>query len=126
MVKIKSIERPNPLDREADSKFYVQAISAGTTDLERLAYLVSNQSTVREADCYAVLLSLLHNVMDELTQGKIVKLDKLGSFQIGVTSSGVALEEDLTASAIKKAHINFRPDKRLRKMLKNVEFTFKE
>ena len=43
MVKIKSIARPNPLDREADSKFYVQAISAGTTDLERLAYLVSNQ-----------------------------------------------------------------------------------
>jgi len=126
LVKIKSIERPNPLDREADSKFYVQAVSKGSTDLERLAYLVSNQSTVREADCYAVLLSLLHNVADELAQGKIVKLDKLGSFQIGVTSKGVALEEELTASAIKKAHINFRPDKRLRKMLKNVEFTFKE
>ena len=126
MVKIKSIARPNPLDREADSKFYAQAVATGSTDLERLAYLVSNQSTVREADCYAVLLSLLHNVTDELAQGKIVKLDKLGSFQIGVSSKGVALEEELTASAIKKAHINFRPDKRFRKMLKNVDFTFKE
>ena len=126
MVKIKSIARPNPLDREADSKFYAQAVATGSTDLERLAYLVSNQSTVREADCYAVLLSLLHNVTDELAQGKIVKLDKLGSFQIGVSSEGVALEEELTASAIKKAHINFRPDKRFRKILKNVDFTFKE
>lgn len=125
MVKVKPIERPNPQDRIADKKFYAQAISNGTTDLERLAYLVSNQSTVREADCYAVLLSLLHNVIDELSQGKIVKLDKLGSFQIGVRSEGVATEEELTSSAIKKAHINFRPDKRMRNMLSNVAFTFK-
>ena len=124
MVKLKSIERPNPQDRVADNKFYAQAIATGTTDLERLAYLVSNQSTVREADCYAVLLSLLHNVSDELAQGKIVKLDKLGSFQIGVNSEGVATQEELSTGVVKKAHINFRPDKRLRMMLNNVGFTF--
>ncbi|TXD48933.1 HU family DNA-binding protein [Polaribacter sp. IC073] len=125
MVKVTVIERPNPQDRVAANKFYAQAIATGTTDLERLAYLVSNQSTVREADCYAVLLSLLHNVADELAQGKIVKLDKLGSFQIGINSEGMATREELSVSAIKKAHINFRPDKRLRSMLNNVDFTFK-
>jgi predicted histone-like DNA-binding protein len=124
MVKLTIIERPNPQDRAAENKFYAQAIATGTTDLERLAFLVSNQSTVREADCYAVLLSLLHNVADELSQGKIVKLDKLGSFQIGVSSKGIATAEELSASAVKKAHINFRPDKRLRTVLKNVAFTF--
>jgi predicted histone-like DNA-binding protein len=123
MVKLTIVERPNPQDRAAVNKFYAQAIATGTTDLERLAYLVSHQSTVREADCYAVLLSLLHNVADELAQGKIVKLDKLGSFQIGVNSEGVATKEELSTSAVKKAHINFRPDKRLRKVLKNVDFT---
>lgn len=124
MVKVKTIERPNPQDRTAANKYYAQAVSTGTTDLERLAYLVSNQSTVREADCYAVLLSLLHNISDELEQGRIVKLDKLGSFQIGVRSEGVVSEEQISPSAIKKAHINFRPDKRLRNMLSNVKFTF--
>lgn len=123
MVHIKPIERPNPQDRAADNKFYAQAIATGTTDLERLAYLVSNQSTVREADCYAVLLSLLHNIKDELEQGKIVKLDKLGSFQIGVTSTGMATQDEVTGNAVKKAHINFRPDKRLRQMLANVKYT---
>lgn len=122
MVKIIPIERSNPQDRAAQNKFYAQAISTGTTDLERLAYLVSNQSTVREADCYAVLLSLLHNVSDELAQGKIVKLDKLGSFQIGINSDGVATEEEVSANLVKKAHINFRPDKRLRNMLSNVAY----
>jgi predicted histone-like DNA-binding protein len=92
MVELKPIERPNPQDRAADNKFYAQAIATGVTDLERLAYLVSNQSTVREADCVGVLTALLHNMLDELKQGKIVKLDKLGSFQIGVNSKGLATE----------------------------------
>lgn len=124
MVKLNKVKRPNPLDRTLADKFYAQAVSTGTTDLERLAYLVSNQSTVREADCYAVLLSLLHNIIDELQQGKIVKLDKLGSFQVGVRSEGSTNAEELTISAVKKAHVNFRPDKRMRDMLQNVSFTF--
>lgn len=124
MVKLNKVERPNPQDRTLANKFYAQAVSTGTTDLERLAYLVANQSTVREADCYAVLLSLLHNIMDELQQGKIVKLDKLGSFQIGVRSEGAVNSEELTVAAVKKAHVNFRPDKRVRDMLQNVSFTF--
>lgn len=123
MVKLTTIERPNPQDRAAANKFYTQAISTGTTDLERLAFLVSHQSTVREADCYAVLISLMHNVIDELEQGRIVKLDKLGAFQIGIRSEGVATPEEVTVNLVKKSHINFRPDKRLRKMLQNVEFT---
>lgn len=123
MVKIIPIERPNPQDRAAENKFYAQAVATGTVDLERLAYLVSNQSTVREADCYAVLLSLLHNIKDELEQGKIVKLDKLGSFQIGVNSDGVASSDEVSANSVKKAHINFRPDKRLRDMLANLNYT---
>lgn len=60
------MERKNPQDVAAPPKFYAQAISQGITDLERLAYLVSNQCTVREADCLAVLNALQHNVMDEL------------------------------------------------------------
>ena len=77
MISLNIIERPNPQDRTAENKFYAQVVANGKTDLERLAYLVSNQSTVREADCYAVILSLLHNIVDELKQGRIVKLDKL-------------------------------------------------
>jgi predicted histone-like DNA-binding protein len=123
MVKVKTIERPNPQDRTAEKKFYVQAVSKGTTDLERLAYLVSHQSTVREADCYAVLLSLLHNIMDELKQGRIVKLDKLGSFQIGVRSEGVDTQEEVSSFLVKKSHVNFRPDTRMREMLDTMKFS---
>ena len=123
MVNIKAIERANPQDANAPKKFYAHVIASKKVDLERLAYLTSNQCTVRESDCYAVLLALQHNIIDELSQGNIVTLDKLGSFQIGVRSEGKDLEEEVSANTVKSAHLNFRPAKRMRNMLDTVKFT---
>ncbi|MDX1828364.1 MAG: DNA-binding protein [Lutibacter sp.] len=122
MVKIKAIPRANPLDAAAQPKFYAHAIADGTADLERLAYLVSNHSTVRESDCYAVLKALQFFIIDELNQGRIVKLDNIGSFQIGVRSNGMELADEVSGNTVRSAHLNFRPAKPLRKMLANVEF----
>lgn len=116
------MERRNPLDDVAPPKFYAQAIATGVVDLERLAYLVSNQCTVREADCLAVLNALQHNVMDELGQGRIVQLGSLGNFQIGVRSQGADTLEDLNATYVRSAHVNFRPGKRFRKFLTTVDY----
>lgn len=122
MVILKPLERRNPQDATAPHKFYAQAIADGVTDLERLAYLVSNQCTVREADCLAVLNALQHNVMDELGQGRIVQLGTLGRFQIGVRSLGADVAEDVNIHHVRSAHVNFRPGKRFRKFLTNVEY----
>lgn len=124
MVKITPISKSNPQDTTAVNKFYAQAVATGKTDLERLAYLVSNQSTVREGDCYAVILSLVHNIMDELKQGRIVKLDKLGSFQIGVSSEGVATIEEVGSNLVKDVRVNFRPDQRLKNGINMTTVSF--
>ncbi|WP_298879779.1 HU family DNA-binding protein [uncultured Polaribacter sp.] len=128
MVKLIPISKSNPQDRVAENKYYAQVVSSGKTDLERLAYLVANQSTVREADCYAVILSLLHNIVDELKQGKIVKLDKLGSFQIGINSDAVETAEEVSANIVNNVRIKFRPDKRMKNSLniKTVDFTINQ
>jgi predicted histone-like DNA-binding protein len=122
MIGIKSIAKSNPRDLAAENKFYATAISQGTIDFERLAYLVSNQCTVRESDCYAVLRALEHNIMDELKQGKIVQLGGLGNLQVGVSSNGESVAENVSASSVKKAHLNFRPGAKLRDMLEVVKF----
>jgi len=90
-------------------------------DFERLAYLVSNQCTVRESDCYAVLRALEHNIMDELKQGKVVQLGGLGNLQVGVSSNGEVLAESVSGNTVKKAHINFRPGAKLRDYAGNCE-----
>ena len=122
MIQLKSLQRVNPRDVEAPKKFYVQAVGAGKTDLDRLAYLISNQSTVREPDCYAVLEALLHNMMDELREGRIIELGNIGNFQIGVSSDAVDTEEEVTSSLVRKAKISFRPAKALRDLLQTVNY----
>ena len=122
MVAIKPLERRNPQDVNAENKYYAKAISQGTIDFERLAYLVSNQCTVRESDCYAVLRALEHNIMDELKQGKVVQLGGLGNLQVGVSSNGELLPEEVSANSVKKAHMNFRPGSKLRDMLEVMKY----
>ncbi|WP_405607751.1 DNA-binding protein [Polaribacter sp. Asnod1-A03] len=117
MIYIKSIERRNPQDVDADNKYYAKAISQGVIDFERLAYLVSNQCTVRESDCYAVLRALEHNIIDELKQGKVVQLGGIGNLQMGVKSNGEILSEDVSSNSVKNAHMNFRAGTKLREML---------
>ena len=122
MVQIEAIPRKNPIDSEAPPKFFAHAIKAGLVDLERLAWLVSNQCTVRESDCYAVLLALEHNVLDALSQGQVVQLGQLGNFQVGVRSLGSENQAEVNAASVKSAHINFRPGRRIRKMLGSLNY----
>jgi hypothetical protein len=60
--------------------------------------------------------------MLSLGQGRIVKLGRLGSFQVGVSSEGLPSAEEVTSHAIIKSRINFRPSKRLRSFLKDIVF----
>ena len=107
---------------EAPEKYYARAVSTGKTDLDRLAHLIANQSTVRKADCLAVLEALQHNIADELSQGRIVELGNFGNFQVGVRSQGEDTPELVTAASIKQARLYFRPGREFQKLLKTVAF----
>jgi len=121
-IKYKVLPRKNPQDLLAPEKFYAAAIADGEVDLDRLAELISYQCTVTASDCYAVLLSLEHNIISELSAGRIVKLGRLGNFQVGVSSEGKEMATEVSSSAITKSRILFRPGKRLRSMLNDLSF----
>jgi predicted histone-like DNA-binding protein len=121
-VKFKVLPRKNPQDINAPEKFYAAAIGDGAIDLDRLAEKIAYQCTLTEVDCHAVLLSLVHNVSEELNDGRIVRLGKLGTFQIGISSEGKDTEAEVNASAIIKSRINFRPGNKLRKVLTELSF----
>jgi predicted histone-like DNA-binding protein len=121
-IKYRVLPRKNPQDITAPEKFYAAAIADGDVDLDRLAELISYQCTVTETDCYAVLLSLEHNIIGELGQGRIVKLGRLGNFQVGISSTGSDTAAVVSAATITKSRILFRPGKKLRTMLSGVSF----
>lgn len=121
-IKFKVLPRKNPQDQLAPEKFYAAAVADGNVDLDRLAELISYQCTVTETDCYAVLMALEHNIIGELKQGRIVKLGRLGNFQVGISSTGSDTAAEVSATAIKKSRILFRPGKKMRTMLDGISF----
>ena len=64
--------------------------------------------------------------MDALSFGKIVRLGRIGSLQISISSFGSETKDQLGANAIKKRRILFRPDKRFKGFLKELQFTKSE
>ncbi|MGL3001237.1 HU family DNA-binding protein [Flavobacterium sp. RSSB_23] len=121
-IKFRIQSRKNPQDLTAPEKYYAASIGNGETDLEALATMISYQSTLTDTDCYAVLKSLEYNIINELNQGRIIKLGSLGNFQVSISSEGKNTPEEVTAADVKKSRILFRPGKKLRQLLKSVNY----
>ena len=121
-ITFKSVARRNPQDINLPEKYYAKAIASGEVDLDTLAEQIAYECTVTESDTYAVLLALERNVAKQLQQGRIVKLGKLGNFQVSVSSEGLDTQEEVSAQAITKSRILFRPGKRLRSLLTELSY----
>lgn len=121
-IKFKSIERKNIQNPTAKPKHYALAIASGKTDLDGLAALISDGSTVRQGDVYAVLIGLVNAISLELAAGRTVNMGKLGSFSIGISSEGVEEEKEVTSSLIKGSKIRYRPSTELKNVLKTLHY----
>ena len=121
-INYKTIARKNPQDITATPKYYAAVKSNGSVDFESLAEMISEQCTVTDTDCLAVLNVLEKNVIRELKEGRIVRLGKLGNFQVSLSSEGFDTEQEVTADAVKKSRILFRPAKKMKALLQNLSF----
>jgi nucleoid DNA-binding protein len=75
-----------------------------------------------ETDCIAVLLSLERNILRQLEQGKIVRVGRLGSFNVTLKSVGKNSLGEVTATDIVKGRVRFRPGKKLSKMSTELRY----
>ena len=122
-VKYNIVERKNPLDNKAPSKFYASAKADGEINLKAIAKEISGGSTtVSDTDVLAVINDLIKAIARHLINGEIVKLGDFGTFRITLSSEGVESIEKVNTSVIKNSKINFRPGEDLRDMLRNVKY----
>lgn len=117
-IKFKSEQKKNPQDLAAAPQWYARAIGDGETTLKDLAEYASETSTVSKADILAVLETSLTKISKDLANGKIVRVGEYFTLQMGISSEPSATEDEVNASKIKKAKINFRPGKMLGDMIK--------
>lgn len=103
-------------------KWYARVVSDGELSIDDLAKQIEKFSALSEADIIGVIIALENVIQDNLVNGRIIRMDKLGSFYPGLSSSGSATREEFNSNLITGAHVNYRPGKRIIDALKTVTF----
>lgn len=99
----------NPTDHDAAEKFYAKMQASGVVDLDDMAEEISYATTLTDGDVLNVLRALIKQMKKNLMAGKIVRLEKFGTFQFQICSNGAESEKAFTPSNITKVNIQFRP-----------------
>ena len=103
-------------------KWYATIATDGEVTVDDLTKKIEKFSALSEADIRGVIIALENVIQDELTNGKIIRLDKLGSFYPSLSSEGVENAKDFTVANIKNAKVNYRPGKRISNALSTATF----
>jgi len=123
MIQLKTVQRSNPLDKTAPHKFYVSTQSSGEVTLEEMSELISEKCTLTETDVLAALNALTKEMTTHLMDGKIVRFGTFGSFQLGLSSHGVATEAESSRLQVKATRVKFRPGRRIEDSLLRLKYT---
>ena len=117
------VERKNLIDPSQPNRFYASARRVSEMSLVDLAETIADMSTVTSIDTLAVLEALLKVIPKELSKGNSVRMGDFGGFFTTIQSHGSDAEEDFTDSLIKRTKINFRPGRRVKNVLRNIQYT---
>ena len=113
----------NPLDKTAAQKYYVSTQSSGEITLEKMSELISEKCTLTETDVLAALNALSKEMTTHLMEGKIVRFGTFGSFQLGISSSGVDTEAEASRLQVTSTRVKFRPGRRIEDSLLQLKYT---
>lgn len=122
-IKFNVVEKPQPgVAGGGKKKWYAIVKSDGELTIDDLTKEIEKFSALSEADIRGVIIALENVIVNELVNGKIIRLDKLGSFYPSLSSEGAATAEEFNSSMIKSAKVNYRPGTRIADALKTAKF----
>ena len=97
-------------------EWYARAVHTGTVDIDGLAEEMQANCTVKRADIVAVLSELVETMQRHLQMSHRVKLNRLGTFKIGMSTKPAASPQEFTAGQnVKSVHILFQPETKIEK-----------
>ena len=121
-IAFKMVPKQNNIATPPQVKYYPCAVSSGEVDLEYLAEIISSRSTISVADCYGVLIGMSQVIGEELAKGKIVKIERLGTFALSLKGVGTDEPQKLNKNTILGTRMLFKPAKSLKKVLTTLNF----
>ncbi len=78
--------------------YYGRAVHPSTVTLETIAERIQRNCSMTKADVLAVLTEMVSVMTDELQNSNKVKLDGLGTFYIGLRTTGANTVEEFNAN----------------------------
>lgn len=113
-IKYKVVERGEPgVKGGGTKKWYATVANNGEIGMDEMSKRIEKFSALSEADIRGVLIAMETVVEDALSNGQIVRMERLGTLYPALSSSGTDTEKDFNASLIKSASVNYRPSKRI-------------
>lgn len=122
-VKFNIVERRNPGDPDAPSKYYPSVQSTGRKNLRQLSQRIADNSVVGRTDVLAVLDALLYVIPLELAEGNIVELGDFGTFWLRINGEGQESAEEVRASHITNTLARFTPGPEFKEALDRIKYT---
>ena len=112
-----------PGDKTSDSKYYACTQINDSISLKMFAGLIEKQTTVSRADCTAVLVSAVDNLVTELQRGNQVEFGELGKFRLQLTSTGVDNPADFRSDVnITGANIQYIPGEGVKNKFSDLDY----
>lgn len=107
-------------EKRENSKFkdqwYARAVHTSTVNIDDLAEEMEANCTVKCADIVAVLSELVETMKKHLQMSHRVKLDRLGTFKIGMSTKPSPTIKDFNAKDnVKSVHVLFQPETKINK-----------
>jgi len=103
-------------------KFYAAIVTDGETTLDDIVKDIEKFSSLSEPDIRGVIIALENVIQNKLSEGRIVRLEKLGSLYPTLSSEGKDTADEVNSGSIKEVSINYRPGDRLKKAINDAGF----
>jgi len=122
-IQYKLYKKPEPgVAGGGIKKWYAQAALDEELSIDDLVRKIEKFSSFSEADIRGIIIATENVIKEEIANGKVIRMDVLGSFYPSLSSEGVLEEEDFTSSNIKSVKVMFRPGRRILQTLSLVSF----
>ena len=95
---------------KTEGKWYARATHYSILDTDKLASQIESATTLTKPDIVACIAAFLQYIRDGLRAGQRVKLDKFGSFKVGMKTTPADSAKDFSATTnVKSLHVIFQP-----------------
>jgi predicted histone-like DNA-binding protein len=120
-VKFKVVQKAQPgVAGGGVKKFYAMIAIDGEATVDDLVREIEKFSALSEPDIRGVIVALENVIQNKLSEGKLVRLERLGTLYPTLHSDGKDKEEDVNNHAIRSVGVNYRPGSRILTAMKDA------